>query len=1003
MTTNDFRKRLLGAGSALQVLALIGAGAAVAGIAAAPAAAQDITSGRLTGQVTDETGNPVPNATLTIESLDRGSTRTVVTSDQGSFNVPQIPVGAYNVTISADGFDSVRAENVAIGLGGNAYNFGLTAASSEGNVIVVSASALRTIDFSGTATGIVVNAQEIASRLPVGRNIEAIQLLAPQTTSGDTAFGGISLAGSSVAENIFYINGMNITNFRTGVGGTTVPFEFYDQIQVKTGGYQAEFGRNTGGAVIALSRSGSNEFHGGANIYFSPDSLRSDSPDTYIQENSADRRETVEGNIWASGPLIKDRLFFFGFFNPRNVTTFDKTLGTTQNPPGDTTATKRDKPFYGGKLDLNLFDGHRLEATYFNDSQDETVLFNGAPTTNFSGGENYIFSYSGTFTDWLSVSALYGKSKFNQTSAGSDDAVPYVVEGRFGGARAIKGNPNGTIDTGNDTRENYRIDADMTFSLLGDHNIRFGYDHEKLTASNVTIYSGGIYYRYYRTGATAADLVTGSGTTSIAPNTDYIRVRKLESGGVFNSENTAFYIQDSWDVTDRLNLSLGVRNDHFKNLNAAGVAFTDLKNQWAPRVGVNYDLTGDGSTRLTAFYGRYYLPVAANTNIRLAGAELFTEDYYLLGSQTYTGDVLSPTLGTKIGANVLSDGTIGQASTLVSKNIKPQYLDEFILGAEHRFDSGWTASITGTYRTLGAVLEDFDIDGSGSYRSLIDDFCNTQTLAYCNPGVNPTVNGGGYILLNPGSDLIVDVEDAAGALHEVTLPNSFLKLDKAKRKYWALEFKAERPFDGTWGISGSYVLGSSKGNYEGGVKSDNGQDDTGLTQDFDELGWLDGASGYLPNHRRHTFKLYGTYSPIENLLIGFNGLVQSPRKFGCIGTYPLSDGRASGSLAASWYCDAQIKAGVLQGTVGQPIGRGNALNSDWLTKLDLSASYKFKLGDLAGLTLRADVFNVFNSSAVLDLREFGDKDSVGVIDDDYGKPTGYQAPRSVRFSASFEF
>ena len=999
MTTNDFRKRLLGAGSALQVLALIGAGAAVAGIAAAPAAAQDITSGRLTGQVTDEAGNPVPNATLTIESLDRGSSRTTVTSDQGSFNVPQIPVGTYNVTISADGFDSVRAENVAIGLGGNAYNFGLTAASSDGNVIVVSAAALRTIDFSGTATGIVINAQEIASRLPVGRNIEAIQLLAPQTTSGDTAFGGISISGSSVAENIFYINGMNITNFRTFVGGTTVPFEFYDQIQVKTGGYQAEFGRNTGGAVIALTRSGSNEFHGGANVYFSPDSLRSDSPNTYAANNSLDERETVEGNIWASGPLIKDRLFFFGFFNPRNITQVDVDSFGTE------TRRKVDKPFFGGKLDLNLFDGHRLEATYFNDSQDENVLVDGSPTTNFSGGENYIFSYTGTFTDWLTVSALYGKSKFNQTSAGADDAIHYVLDGRVpaNGLQYIAGNPAGLIETGEDTRENFRVDADLTFSLLGDHNVRFGFDRENLTADNVSQYSGGLYNRYYRTGAAGSTLRTGTGAYVIAPNTDYVRVRNLQSGGSFEAQNTAFYVQDSWDVTDRLNLSLGVRNDRFKNLNANGDAFTDLKNQWAPRLGFNYDVTGDGSTRLTGFYGRYYLPIAANTNIRLAGAELFTEDYYLLSSATYTGDLINPTLGAKIGANILGDGSVPQASTLVTKNLKPQYMDEFVLGAEHRFDNGINVSITGMYRKLGAVLEDMDFDGSGSYRSLIDDFCNTQTLAYCNPGVNPTIGGSGYVLINPGADVIVDVEDAAGGLHEITLPNSFLKVEKAVRKYWSVELKAERPFDGTWGVNASYVLGSSKGNYEGGVKSDNGQDDTGLTQDYDELGWNDGSYGYLPNHRRHTFKMYGSFAPMENVLLGFNGLVQSPRKFGCIGTYPLADGRASGSLAASWYCDEQIRLGNVEGTVGQVVGRGAAQESDWTTRLDLSASYKFALGELAGLTVRADVFNVFNSSAVTDLREIGDLDSATTADPNYGKPTGYQAPRSVRFSASFEF
>ncbi len=989
-------------------LALIIAGAVGSMVFAAPAAAQDVTAGTLSGTVTDSAGNPVSGASVVIESVDRGFSRNTTTSSGGSISVPSLSVGNYNVTISGSGFATTRVENVSVSLGGNSYSF--VVGDSEGSQIVVSGAAVRKVDFSGTATGVVFNVQEVVERVPVARNIEAIQLLTPQVTAADTAFGGVSIGGSSVAENIYYINGMNVTNFRTFVGGTTVPFEFYDQVQVKTGGYQAEFGRNTGGAVIALSRSGSNTFHGGFNVTYSGNSLRDTAPDTYTQNNDLDKRDQIEGNIWASGPIIKDRLFFFAFYNPRHFTQSDTAQSEGEDSAGvpngvftDTNLTERlnNKSFYGGKLDLNLFDGHRVEGTYFNDSQDEVVKTNGSPTTNFSGGENYIVKYTGSFTNWFTLSALYGRSKFNQTSAGADDSTPYVLDGRVGSLTYVAGNPAGTIDTGKDARTNYRVDADLSFSLLGEHNLRVGWDLEKLQADNATIYSGGIYYRFYRAGA------TGALAGLIAPNTDYVRVRNLNSGGSFQSENTAFYIQDDWDVTDRINLSLGLRNDKFVNKDGLGAPFTTLKNQWAPRLGVNFDPTGDKTARISAFYGRYYLPVAANTNIRLAGSETFLQDWYTLptgAGGVYSGSLVPPTLGTKVLAEILSPGGVSDPTTLVSKNLKPQYLDEFIVGGEYNFPNRMKFSANFTYRKLGAVLEDVDFDGSGTYESIADAFCATQTLSYCNPALTPTFGSGGYVLLNPGSDLIINADDGTGTLQELIIPNSFIKLPKARRVYWAAEFKLERPFDGTWSIAGSYVLSSSKGNYEGGVKSDNGQDDTGLTQDFDELGWVDGSDGYLPNHRRHTLKVYGNWAPTKRWNLGFNALLQSPRKFGCQGTYSVGDGRATDTSAASWYCDAQIAAGNISGTLGQPVGRGNVFNSDWNKRIDLSVAYTIPMESTGGgITLRADVFNAFNFKSELDFNEFGDEDDIDTINYNYRRVTGFQTPRSVRFSINAKF
>src|SRR3546814_17867799 len=100
------------------------------------------------------------------------------------------------------------------------------------------------------------------------------------------SFGDLASAvGSSVSENVFYVNGLNITDFRQGLGSVTVPFEFYETVDVKNGGYPAEFGRATGAFVNATTKSGSNEFHGSVKFNWEPNAFKSDAPNTLFSDN----------------------------------------------------------------------------------------------------------------------------------------------------------------------------------------------------------------------------------------------------------------------------------------------------------------------------------------------------------------------------------------------------------------------------------------------------------------------------------------------------------------------------------------------------------------------------------------------------------------------------------------------------------------------------------------------------------------------------------------------
>ena len=132
-------------------------------------------------------------------------------------------------------------------------------------VQVVGSRVINRVDVRSTESATNINRQEL-SRLPVDQSLSSVALLAPGVINSGATFGGLSFGGSSVAENAVYINGLNVTDPYRRQGFSSVPFGFYEEFQVKTGGYSAEFGRSTGGVINAVTRSGSNEFRAGAEL-----------------------------------------------------------------------------------------------------------------------------------------------------------------------------------------------------------------------------------------------------------------------------------------------------------------------------------------------------------------------------------------------------------------------------------------------------------------------------------------------------------------------------------------------------------------------------------------------------------------------------------------------------------------------------------------------------------------------------------------------------------------
>ncbi|MGR4865329.1 TonB-dependent receptor [Caulobacter sp. LARHSG274] len=1054
-TKGSARARLL-TSTLLAGLATIATPLAVTAIVtAAPtmASAQDYSSGTLIGTVTDSSGAPVADASVKVKSLAQGFERELTTDSQGQFRAALIPIGGYSVSISKAGFQPTSDGSVAVRLGGQS-NYGFTlAGEGEVGAVVVTATANPQLDFEGTTTGTVIDVENLVKQVPIARNVTALSLLAPSAVAGDSAFSaqGIaqaSISGASVGENIFYVNGLNITNFVNGIGAALVPFDFYKTIEVKTGGYSAEFGRGTGGVVNAVTKSGSNTFTFAVHGNYEPGSLRENAPDTFQTANRLVKSEYKDIVLEAGGPIIEDHLFFYGIYQaPKSRTTTGAILGNYYG------VTKYNDTVWGAKLDGYITDRQHVELTWFDTSQERSqqrYKFTNATGVigdktinqiNTFGGPSYVARYTGTFTDWLTISGAYGDSKFSQAAFNSLLAEPQVVDNRAGLNQTISRQTvaAGTFPSESE-REFYRGDIDLYFRLVGDHHVRGGYDHEKTTLLNFSQRNGGQNWIYRKnTSATFNSL-------GVAPGQEYVELRTFNGGGSFSGVNQAYYIQDNWDITSRLSLNIGYRIDKFLEKDAAGQVFSEASNNKAWRLGFNFDPSGNKTDKIFGYYGRTYLPVAANTAFRAASNNIDVSQNFLPASGGLTFGALDPVTGKPVaglgslivagpnggnnlatcsaffisrgivpvagnprGCAVGSNGTPPPPESVSALNVKSTSQDEYILGYEHRFDSLWKASVTLTYRNLLRAADDAAIDGAVVKYCAANGYVlhAADGLSGCADkwsGLNQ------YLILNPGEDVkavLYDTLPGETTLRTLDLKASDLGLPKPKREYVSLQFTFDRAWDGKWSLQGSYVMSESKGNFEGAVKSDTGQADAGITSDFDTPGFLPGTYGLLPNHHGHQFKLFGAYAITDNLTFGGNASLISPRHYGCQGEVPagvgFDDTRGSSnsySILPAHYCQGKL------------VPRGSVATGDWIKRLDLSVRYAVptKFVPAGNLVLRADVFNVFNFKGAQELYEEGDKKGGGV-DPNYLKPgsssgtvgSGYQTPRYVRFGFDLNF
>jgi len=999
-------------------------------IAATPTAFAQSTSGSVFGQAAS-------GDTIIVEGDGTGFRREIAVGSDGSYRVPALSPGKYKVTLRhADGTTAVR-DGVQVSAGsGTPVMFTSTAGHVvELESVIVTGARVNPIDVSSVESVTVLTADQLA-KIPVARDLTSAALLAPGAVRGDFAFSDGKLAsfgGSSVAENQYYVNGFNVTNSFRGLNFSRIPFEAIAEQQVKTGGYGAEYGRSLGGVVSQTTKRGTNEFLSGSSLYYTPASLRAKTRNanysnpleptsfgTVRSINSEEETSEWVANVWASGPLVKDKLFAFALVTYGeheedrwgNVTQLNNTNETTEMPG------------WLVKLDWSINDTNKFELTSFSDEDQGTskVYRNTLASANRLslvgtqkeeiGGTNIVGKYTSYITDDLTVSALYGHGEFKRgltmTAANGTrvayngdlstpaSGCPVIVDARPAGRRTATGTyastcnitatmPNaGSIERqdAGDERDQFRVDAEWQ---LGTHLVRFGYDLDDYESVAGESIEGGRQWRYSTTSA----------------GVDIVRQQIVNQGSTVKVEQRAFYLEDNWNITEDFLFSAGVRWDSFENFNGAGESYVKIDNQIGPRLGFSWDAMGDSTLKVYGNAGRYALPLTPSVAIRGASASLFTrQDFNFTGVDPVTG---APTGLSPRGNLNYVNGEFGEAKnaqTIASKNLDPMYQDEFILGAQMRITEHQKVGARAIFRQLKAAIDD-NCDYTPILTTAGFTFDEDNGVWVDGGGREAVLPNGGFPycrMFNPGEDAVflTDFYDD-GTLTQTTVAADLLS-PKARRTYKALELFWDGNWDRTF-VQASYTLAFSKGNTEGGVKSDIGQDDTNVTQDFDYKELAVDSYGYLPNDRRHAMKFFGSYSLTEELAVGTNLVVQSGRPKNCLGVLYPYHGGIHGYGSSFFRCGTTTAGGRDGPSEARP--RGTAGRLPWTYTIDLSFAYQPQWAE--GLTAKMDVFNLLNKQEPVAVEERAEDGATGTPSPIYLVPRAFQTPREFQFSLVYNF
>jgi hypothetical protein len=769
-------------------------------VATAPLAAQEVT-GRIEGRMLDPNGSGLAEVEVTVSSPSLLGTRATTSDRTGRFQIRALPVGTYRLAARRIGFRPVVVENVPVRLGETASLPRITL--PEGQVeleeITVTADAAG-LDPKSTASSTRLDARQLDA-LPLTRNFRDIALLAPASVPSflGRAGGipdGINIGGATGLENSYFVDGIDITDVIQGGTSLDLPYNFVQQIEIRTGGSTAEDAQALGGVVNVVTPSGGEQWSGGLFSFYSADALRTDPRAVLGSSESGFTFYDIGATL--SGPLMRRRLWLFAAYN-RTSEGRDHAL-----PFGGLRDTRRQNLF-AGKMTWRAGPHTLAYFTVLGDPSHIAPL--GFPLFGTGVPLNpEVLQKKGT-TGGIGLSlraqhfltpALLIEGAVSQITRLNEDE-PATQAGR---TPVVVDQLTGTIYGGNGGASRFdsrRRAVNLAASWqLGSHALKVGGQYQTLFGDQTIDIS--------RTGA--------GGTITRLDSTHWSWHSALGVNGRAENRIPSFFVQDAWQVDERLLVNMGLRwsRQSMHNLTSDTLSFR-VRDGLQPRFGVVYQPGRLGTQRLYGSYAR-----VAN-QIVVWGAEANG-----FGAETlfvFPRDPRVDTTGGSIvyalprGGGVFGDGTLrGETS------------DEWAIGYDQQLTSHLRLSIRGVRRMHRDAVQ-LGLDTLGVF-------------VYGNPG--------------------------RGALAHFPLP---------RRTYHALELIVERTGTRSPSVRLSYVLSRTHGNYPGLYGSDWRLPFAHFGPRFFTPEQHVNGTGLLPNDRTHLLKVFGSQQVGPRLVVGASLLVAS--------------------------------------------------------------------------------------------------------------------------------
>ena len=920
-----------------------------------------LDTGGLKIRVTDANGSPISGATVLVKAPDSLVSKDAVSDADGYVTLRGLDASnQYTVSINGANIQPFEATDVRVQTGKSLnLSYALAGTASDMETITVSGRSMAAIDTTSATTGLDITL-DMTESLPTGRSYQSYLQLTPgvKPSSGGnpSSKSGVNYsdAGGTVGastDNVYYIDGVNVTDNSSGTFGGNINSEIIQEQQVITGALPAKYAGGGGLVSRVITKSGGNEFHGSINYYLQNDSLVGD----YDNASQASAGfSTFDTAITLGGPIIKDKLWFFASYQVKN-----RKDDVADPATGDIARSVENESSLGfGKITWQATENDRLVVTYFSDPTDisgraEFDILSNRDRTRTQGGDNYKIDYSHTWDDVV-VNAGFMSHESELSDLAKDQSTRNDVAYLSNAATTVQADTDlgGLgVSTLRDRNKDsayinieYYLDTDFGF-----HTIEAGYSTE--TNENITneVYTGdsaqytsiaaadaGVTFAEYTdinsawvgtkdlseddtdriaagAGIDAADVASIVFNSTVGNPTGDVNAYRIiqtqQAASQLETKGQTFYIQDKI-ILDDLTLNIGFRAEKWDHFASTGAEIFSFDWDIAHRLSAIYDINGDGDSKVWAFAGRYYDPVRTDMT-SFAG--------------NLTGSVREEQVFIDGAWNTFrTRGGVATQDAFFSPTTKTPYTDEFLVGYSKNLTEDTNISVTYTNRKTRDILEDYDL-GVYAEGGQLDGTSLALPLSYF-----------GYTE-NPGSNYVLAT------------------LEGGKRDYQGVEVTFSKLRSDNWTMRASYTYNDAQGN----TNSDGNAD---LQGDFY---YLDPRAPNMyddqPGNIEHSARVFGTYYFDNGLEIGavynWNSGTLYNKATNVYGRYlPL---RETESYDFGGYDGLWIAPNNIASEKTPAYGT-----------LDMRVKYNYEFGDGYEAEFFFDIFNVLDDQAVLEEEQF---------------------------------